>query len=66
MRTMADPKKTAAIYFAMGQAMSEQEGSAPVRAGTHVEASEVSEGLGQEQLTEVERQAVERLARKRG
>jgi hypothetical protein len=43
---MANPKKTAAIYFAMGQAMSEQEGR-PLSEQELVEASEVSEGLGQ-------------------
>ena len=64
MRAMADPKKTAAIYFAMAQAKSEHDGR-PLSDEELSEAKEISEELQQERLTDAERQAVERLARKR-
>jgi hypothetical protein len=63
MRALADPKKTAAAFFAMGQAMSEHDGW-PLSEEL-VQVREISEGLGQERLTDGERQAIERVARQR-
>ena len=48
----------------MFEAASRQDGRPPSESEL-VMAREICEGLGQEQLTEVERQAVERLTRRR-
>jgi hypothetical protein len=50
MRDLVDPKKTAAAFFAMGRAMSEQE-SRPLSEQELIQAKEISEGLQQERLT---------------
>jgi hypothetical protein len=62
MQAMADPKKTAAVYFAMSEAM-----ASDGRFSDHdkAEAEALCHAFGQERLTDEERQAVERLARKR-
>jgi hypothetical protein len=64
MRALADPRKTAAIYFAMAQAMRELE-RRPLSQQELVEAKEISEGLQRARLTDEERQAVEHLAQRR-
>jgi hypothetical protein len=64
MRAMADERKTAAVYFEMFEAASRQDGRPPSESEL-VAAGEISEGLSQERLTDEERQAIERLARKR-
>jgi hypothetical protein len=64
MRAMADPKKTAAIYFAMAEARSAHDGR-PLSDHELAEAEEVCRALEQEPLTAEERQAVERISRKR-
>ena len=64
MRGMADERKTGAVYFEMAQAIGEHEGR-PRSEQDLVMAREICERLQQERLTEEERQAIERLARKR-
>jgi hypothetical protein len=64
MVAMADPKKTAAIYFAMAEALGRRNGQ-PLSDQELAEAKEISEGLQQERLNDEERQAVERLAGRR-
>ena len=63
MRAMADERKTAAVYFEMAQAMGEYEGRPPSEQ-ERVMARAICEGLQQEHLTDEERQAIERFARK--
>ena len=62
MQAMADPTKTAAVYFATAEARSIHEGR-PLSEKELAEAEEICRGLGQEALSEEERQAVERFAR---
>jgi hypothetical protein len=63
MRAMADERKTATVYFEMAEAMGEHEGRPPSEQELVV-AKEICEGLQQERLTDEERQAIDRLARK--
>ena len=60
MQAMADPKKTAAVYFAMVEARPIDDGRLSDR--DLVEAEELCRALGQEGLTEEERYAVAHLA----
>jgi hypothetical protein len=62
MKATADPKKTAAVYFAMSEAM-ERDG----RFSDHdkAEAEALCRAFGHEPLTDEERQAIALLARKR-
>jgi hypothetical protein len=62
MQAMADPKKTAAVYFAMTEAMA---GDGRFSDHDKTEAEALCRALGQKPLTDEERQAVERLARNR-
>jgi hypothetical protein len=62
MEAMADPKKTAAVYFAMAEAKSAGNGR-PLSDRDLAEAEELCRALEQEALTAEERRAVERLAR---
>ena len=64
MEAMANPKKTAAVYFAMAEAMSAADGRA-LSDRDLAAAEELSRATGQEALTAEELEAVERLARKR-
>jgi hypothetical protein len=61
MEAMANPKKTAAIYFAMAEAKSRGDGRA-LSDRELAEAEELCRALEQEALTAGELQAVERLA----
>jgi hypothetical protein len=63
VRALADPKKTAAVYFVMFEAASRQDGRPPLDPELD-SARKICEGLSRERLTEEERQAVARLARK--
>jgi hypothetical protein len=63
MRAMADPRKTASVYFAMAAAASVVRGR-PLSDAEQREADDLCRGFGQSPLTEEERRAVERLARK--
>jgi hypothetical protein len=63
VRALADPKKTAAVYFEMFEAASRPAGGPPSEPEL-VAAREICEGLSRELLTDEERQAIERLARK--
>jgi hypothetical protein len=63
MRAMADPRKTASVYFAMAAAAGVVRGR-PLSEADQREADELCRGFGQSPLTEEERRAVERLARK--
>jgi hypothetical protein len=62
MQAMADPKKTAAVYFAMSEAMANDG-----RFSDHdkAEAEALCCAFGQEPLTDEETQAIARLARRR-
>jgi hypothetical protein len=60
---MADERKTAAVYFEMAQAVGKHEGRPPSEQEL-ARAKEICEGLQQGPLTDEERQAIERLARK--
>jgi hypothetical protein len=64
MEAMANPKKTAAVYFAMAEAMSAGDGG-PLSDRDLAEAEELCRAFEQGALTAEELQAVERLARKR-
>ena len=64
VRALADPKKTAAVYFVMFEAASRQDGRPPSDPELDT-AREICEGLSRECLTDEERQANERLARQR-
>ena len=63
MEATANPKKTAAVYFAMAEVKSAGDGY-PLSDRDLAEAKELCRALEQEALTAEERQAVERLARK--
>ena len=63
VRALADPKKTASVYFEMFEAASRQDGRPPSDPELDT-AREICEGLSRECLTDEERQAVARLARK--
>jgi hypothetical protein len=62
MKAMANPKKTAAVYFAMAEAKSVADGRVLSDRDLAV-AEELCRALEQEALTAEELQAVERLAR---
>jgi hypothetical protein len=62
-RAMADPRKTASVYFAMAAAAGIV-GGRPLSDANQREADELCRGFGQSPLTKEERRAVERLARK--
>jgi hypothetical protein len=62
MRAMADPKKTAAVYFAMTEAMAKD---GQLSDHDKAEAEALCRAFAQEPLTDEERQAVARLARNR-
>ena len=64
VRALADPKKTASVYFEMFEAASQQDGRPPSDPELDT-AREICEGLSRECLTDEERQANERLARQR-
>jgi hypothetical protein len=64
MRAMADPRKTLAAYVAMVGATGTVAGRPPSDAERR-EADELFRGFEQAPLTDRERQAVQRLARKR-
>jgi hypothetical protein len=64
MRAVADPRKTLAAYVAMAGAAGTVAGRPPSDAERR-EADELCRGFEQTPLTDNERQAVERLARKR-
>ena len=63
MEAIANPKKTAAVYFAMAEAKGAADGR-PLSNRDLAEAEELCRALEQEALTAEELQAVERLARK--
>jgi hypothetical protein len=63
MEAMANPKKTAAVYFAMAEAKNAADGH-PLSDQDLAEAEELCRALEQESLTAGELQAVECLARK--
>ena len=64
MRAMADPNRTAAVYFAIAEAMGGPDGQ-PLSDRDLAEAEEICRGFGQEPLTEEEKRAIERLASRR-
>jgi hypothetical protein len=64
MQAMSDPKKTGAVYFAMGEAMARNDGR-PLSDHEMAEAEELCRAFGQARLTDEERMAVEHLAQKR-
>jgi hypothetical protein len=64
MTAMSDRKKTAAVYFAMAEASSRIAGR-PLSNAELAEAADLCQAFEQERLTDEERQAIERLARKR-
>jgi hypothetical protein len=61
MQAMANPKKTAAVYFAMSEASSVREGR-PLSEEALTEAADLCRAFKQEPLTNEERQAIERFA----
>jgi hypothetical protein len=65
MRAMADPRKTASVYFAMAAAAGIVRGQ-PLSEADQREADELCCGFGQSPLTEEEQRAVERIARSLG
>jgi hypothetical protein len=62
-QAMADPRRTASVYFAMAEASSRIAGR-PLSDGELAEAQELCRAFRQEPLTGEEQQAVERLARR--
>jgi len=62
MEAMANPQKTAAVYFAMAEAQSAADGRA-LSGRDLAKAEELCRALKQEDLTAEELQAEERLAR---
>ena len=61
MQAMADPQKTVAVYFAMGEAMARNDGR-PLSDHEMAEAEGLCRAFGQARLTDEERMAVEHLA----
>lgn len=64
MSAMADPRKTLSVYVAMTAAAA-MVGGRPLPEAEQQEADELCRGFAQTDLTDGERRAVERLAKKR-